>query len=780
MACSRHFAPGLLLSTLLVAGSITVTGQVADAAGSAESDSGSSVGISYQGGSSSSASHASAVDVALPVGAAAGDLLVARVANRGNIAASVGSTGWTEAGSTHSAGLLKGTVLYKFVSVDEPTSYEFEVSGRSSVVVSLSAFRGVDAQDPIDAYVGQAHGNSTSFGTPSLTTSAADDVVAWFGTQLWSGTACPDSSVTPPDGFHETDDGCLTSADDGLSFDAAYRRVGAAGTYSGWTGSSAITATNLVQALALRPAGAGASSVVHRATTTAQSSDATALTLTVPASTVAGDVMVARVAGRNHVAAELTAPKGWTLMRYDHSTYAVSSWILVRVATSDEPRSWTFVVDERQTLAGSLSVYEGVDQDQPVDASSGRTNGSSKTFVSSPVSPSAGDTALWFGVQALNDTSCPAAAVVPDGFADRGGRCAPDTDDGLLSAVADRALDDTEQAQVFRGTSSLLTTNVTQVVLLRPAPVVGTSPSEGNGYADHSVDVGTLWTPRADGSHDTAIPDRVLHEPSGLAASRVNPDVVYVHSESDVPGMVAVSTDDAKIVGKYDVSIPQQWDWEDMATGPCPTGSCIFAGDIGLYNGKPNPPSTFSVYRVPEPSLAAGKQSGTLTGDWFRFRYPDGPHNAEALMVHPQTGAIYVITKEQSGLSGVYTFPGQMPAPSATTVTTLTKVATLHVPVWTGDPAASSQETWYAQVSAGAIHPGGDRFILRTPYQVLEYRVPSGQPFTAAFDTDPHRLTAPSGEGQGEAIDYAADGSGYYTLSEQPAPPFVLKKIERT
>ena len=41
---------------------------------------------------------------------------------------------------------------------------------------------------------------------------------------------------------------------------------------------------------------------------------------------------------------------------------------------------------------------------------------------------------------------------------------------------------------------------------------------------------------------DTALPDSLLHEPSGLAASRVNPDVQYVHSESDVSGMVAVRT----------------------------------------------------------------------------------------------------------------------------------------------------------------------------------------------------------------------------------------------
>ncbi len=190
--------------------------------------------------------------------------------------------------------------------------------------------------------------------------------------------------------------------------------------------------------------------------------------------------------------------------------------------------------------------------------------------------------------------------------------------------------------------------------------------------------------------------------------------------------MVAVDASDARVVGRYDVAIPQQWDWEDIATGPCPTGSCIFAGDIGRSNGKPNPPSTFAVYRVPEPDIAAGDDSGTLTGDWFRFRYPDGAHNAEALMVHPETGAIYVITKEKSGVSGVYTFPEPLPAPSATKITTLTKVATLHVPTWTGSAADTHAATWYAQVTAAAIHPGSNRFVVRTPYRVWEYRGTDG------------------------------------------------------
>src|SRR5205085_2431591 len=44
----------------------------------------------------------------------------------------------------------------------------------------------------------------------------------------------------------------------------------------------------------------------------------------------------------------------------------------------------------------------------------------------------------------------------------------------------------------------------------------------------------------------------------------------------------------------------------------------------------------------------------TDTPQTVRFRYPDENQNAETLMVHPQTGDIYVATKRKSGASRVF------------------------------------------------------------------------------------------------------------------------------
>lgn len=538
--------------------------------------------------------------------------------------------------------------------------------------------------------------------------------------------------------------------------------------------TAALVLASAVPAAAATTAGPA---ITLRGASSASSTSGDSVTVPKPDGTVAGDVLVARVANRGNVAASMTSA-GWTPVGSTQSAALLKSVVLVRVATGGEPSSYTFDVSEPSNLAASVTAYDNVDNADPVDTFAGRVNGNLDLFSTPSVTSTVGNTmAVWFGTQLYTGTDCLVDAITPpSGLTEVLDDCLAPGGSGLAIETAQRQLGAPAVRSGWTGTSDFLRTNVTQVLTLRPASAVQTA----SRYASSSTDVGKLWEGYdLLGDRDTWLSDDTLHEPSGLAASRVNPGVQYVHSESDVEGMVAVSTTNARVVGRYDVAIPQQWDWEDIATGPCPSGSCIFAGDIGRANGKPNPPSTFAVYRVAEPELAAGETRGTLRGDWFRFRYPDAPHNAEALMVHPVTGRIYVITKEADGRSGVYAFPTTLPAPSSTTVTTLTQVATLDVPTWTGDPDDTHAATWFAQVTAASIHPAGDRFLLRTPYRVYEYRAPAGSGFESAFDASPVTLTAPSNEAQGEAVEYAPDGSAYYTLGERQSPPFTLKRVDR-
>ncbi|TDD59121.1 hypothetical protein E1263_16425 [Kribbella antibiotica] len=316
---------------------------------------------------------------------------------------------------------------------------------------------------------------------------------------------------------------------------------------------------------------------------------------------------------------------------------------------------------------------------------------------------------------------------------------------------------------MFRRTSLALALSAAGLLALTASAVAA------DDYAGPAVTVGNLWDGlKPDGTRNTVIPQDVLYQPSGLGASRINPKLQYVHSEKDRKTMLAFSTVTAQVVGKYTVAIPNVFDWEDIATGPCPAGSCIFAGDIGTARDIPKPNGISSVVRVPEPDLSDGQTSGTLTGDYFPYTMPGGPKNAEALMVHPGTGDIYVITKSTKGISDVYKFPNPLPKPGTSSV--LTKVATLTLPLKEGDLP-------YGEVTAASIHPHANRFLVRTYRKVYEYRGPEGAPFASALTGTRVELTD-TVEGQGESIEYAPDASAYFTLSEKLAAPYTLKRVD--
>lgn len=508
-------------------------------------------------------------------------------------------------------------------------------------------------------------------------------------------------------------------------------------------------------------------SIRHVATTTAHTTGST-LTVPRPAGTAAGDVLVARVANRNDITATVTAPAGWVQHRVDQTTWSVKSWIFVKVATGDEPTSYPFTFNRSLNVIGSVSAFRGVDTAQPVEDAAGRYNGSTATLTPGRglTTRTGNGATVWFATQAADEATCASPLGAPSGFIEVVETCLPSSTKGLSYDVATAAFGAAGTHPVPVGQSAVAATNITQTIALRAADAPPV-----DDYAPTPVVVGRLWDGYVNGVKDTAIPLSVLDQPSGLGASRTNPGVLYVHSEKEHQTMVAVSAVDGEVRGRYSVTIPNVFDWEDIAVGPCPSGSCIFAGDVGTYRGDTTKPTNvMSIVRVPEPDLAAGETGGTLTGDHFPFVYPDGrKKDSEAIMVDPRTRDIYVITKTATGISEVYRFPTPDPTPGQTV--TLTKVGELHLPLLDGDENS-------VRITAASIHPTRNVFAVRTYRAVYEFRGTAGGSLASALTADPVAVTDTQ-EGQGESLEYAVDGSSYFTLSERASPPYTLKRVDR-
>ena len=256
-----------------------------------------------------------------------------------------------------------------------------------------------------------------------------------------------------------------------------------------------------------------------------------------------------------------------------------------------------------------------------------------------------------------------------------------------------------------------------------------------------------------------------LRELSGIAASRRNPGVLYVHNDSgDAPRIYAIN-EKAQLLGACHIQSATERDWEDIAVGPGPdpNRSYVYIGDIG-DNAAKRP--EIVVYRVPEPKVDAVTPFGRMTigpSDTLRLVYPDKPRDAETLLVDPLTRDIYIISKRELAPK-VY----RAAYPQSTTQQIrLEQVAVL--------PLGSFP-------TGGDVSPDGRRVIVRGMFHAAIWERPVGEssahpksrvgdpvPLWQAFAGQPKAIPVAQ-EPQGEAICFDSKGAGYFTISEGRHP----------
>ena len=243
-----------------------------------------------------------------------------------------------------------------------------------------------------------------------------------------------------------------------------------------------------------------------------------------------------------------------------------------------------------------------------------------------------------------------------------------------------------------------------------------------------------------------------IKEASGIVASRTSRGVLWVHNDSGNAATVFALNTEGRLLGTYRLKGARCRDWEDIAIGPGPdpNGSYLYVGDIG--DNEARYPS-ITIYRVPEPVVDPNRVLGEIEigpPDAIELTYPDGPKDAETLLVDPLSGDIYVIAKREF-LSRVYRAARP---PSAAKRTAMELVARLP---------------WGFAVG-GDVSPDGHWVIVRGPFNACLWRRPEGEELWRAFTTEGFALRLLR-ERQGEGICFDADGRGFFTIGEQSRPP---------
>lgn len=241
------------------------------------------------------------------------------------------------------------------------------------------------------------------------------------------------------------------------------------------------------------------------------------------------------------------------------------------------------------------------------------------------------------------------------------------------------------------------------------------------------------------------VPDPIV-EASGLAASTVNPGVVWTHNDSGGAPVLYALGRGARMRAALPLAGAINRDWEDMAIGP---GDWLYVADVG-DNNQVWP--SVRVYRVQEPqlgSVAPGSILAAAQPGSVELTYPGGPRNAEALVVDPEGSDLYVITKDDSRAE-VFRAPA---------------------PAFQGEQVALQRvgRLPFGGVTGASACPSG-RTVLVRRYFALDAFVGSSVPSALRSQPRPRLVR---GEPQGEAVAAAPDCEGYYTLSEGARQPLV-------
>lgn len=227
--------------------------------------------------------------------------------------------------------------------------------------------------------------------------------------------------------------------------------------------------------------------------------------------------------------------------------------------------------------------------------------------------------------------------------------------------------------------------------------------------------------------------NREIDESSGLARSTTHPGVFWTVNDSGNPPVLYAFELSGKSVGQVTLQGAHNDDWEALAYEP----GTLYIGDIGDNGSRRKEVKLWSVAE-PDP-----ERTQEVAGRCLRVRYPDGPHNAEAMFAWD--GWLYVAIK-QFGTApiGVYRANTSWSTSRRHTFQNVLRL------------------TPGEMITGGDISADGTRIAL-TGYRHVFVYIGQGKP-ESILSTRPHKL-ALGRAGQVEAL--AFDGLDLVLTNEQ-------------
>jgi hypothetical protein len=254
------------------------------------------------------------------------------------------------------------------------------------------------------------------------------------------------------------------------------------------------------------------------------------------------------------------------------------------------------------------------------------------------------------------------------------------------------------------------------------------------------------------------LPAGVAPESSGIVASSKSSGVFFVVDDGTGVNRINAIRANGSLVARIRVEGMDSQNAEALSAGPCESSGqrCLYIGDIGDNNARRK---HITVYRLAEPAVAPAPKS-PVAADVWQYTYPDGPHNAESLVVAPD-GSLLIITKSAPDDSTGAVPPHRIYR-GKSGGGMLQFISSFTPP----NPEHRLQSLFTGTVVTDANYSQG-RMLLLTYDEVIEYRAPEPNSDPATFPSWPHRQLLAPEMIQSEGITADPSGCGYEVTSEE-------------
>lgn len=259
----------------------------------------------------------------------------------------------------------------------------------------------------------------------------------------------------------------------------------------------------------------------------------------------------------------------------------------------------------------------------------------------------------------------------------------------------------------------------------------------------------------------------VLNEVSGMAVSSLHQNIAYVHNDSfDSSRFFAISNTGELLTTYYfKTTANNNWgvlDCEDIATGPGPEKGqhYIYLADIGDNFSLRK---QIQVYRFKEPP-ATKAAADTINAALLNLSFPNGPHDAETIMIDPKQKLLYIISKREDSV-GIYSCTLNFKSNDKIILKQQGKIFF----------EGNSKMKW---IVAGDISKDGTQVILKSLEKVYYWKRNGNEPIYQTLKRIPVIQKNFITHGQQEAIAFAPDGKGYYVMAEGKGTEIYYYTIE--